>query len=88
MRESPFYQDILEEGLQKGRLEGFQEGRLEGLQEGRLEGLQEGLPKGRQEGIRWLLSKIVPVLQRGGFPVEGILALSGLTLADLDLDEK
>lgn len=60
MRESPFYQEILEEGRQEGR----------------------------QEGIRGLLSKIVPVLQRGGFPVEGILALSGLTLADLDLEDK
>jgi predicted transposase/invertase (TIGR01784 family) len=33
MRESPIYQEILEEGKQAGRLEGRQEGRLEGSQE-------------------------------------------------------
>lgn len=60
MRESPFYQDVLEEG----RHEGF------------------------QEGIRWVLSRIVPVLQGEGFPVEGILALCDLTLADLDLEDQ
>ena len=36
MRESPIYQEILEEGKQAGRLEGRQEGRLEG----RLEALK------------------------------------------------
>jgi hypothetical protein len=35
--ESPFYQQILEEGAKKGRQEGRQEGRVEGRQEGLIE---------------------------------------------------
>jgi len=45
MKESAFYQDILQEGRQKGRQEGRQEGRLEG----RLEGEREGKLKVGQQ---------------------------------------
>ena len=76
MRESPFYQDILEEGRQEVFQEAFQEG------------FEEGFHEGFHEGIRWVLSRIVPVLQGEGFPVEGILALCDLTLADLDLEDQ
>jgi predicted transposase YdaD len=33
LRESPWYQEILKEGLEQGRQEGWQEGRQEGRQE-------------------------------------------------------
>ncbi len=51
LRESPFYQEIL------------QEGREEGLQEGREEGLQEGLEKGRQEKLQVLRDTLLNVVQ-------------------------
>ncbi|MEC4982942.1 MAG: Rpn family recombination-promoting nuclease/putative transposase [Oscillatoria sp. PMC 1068.18] len=54
LRESPWYQQILQEGRQEGRLEGRQEGRLEGRQEGRLEGQLEE----RQLRIQGLISGI------------------------------
>ncbi|WP_244982417.1 Rpn family recombination-promoting nuclease/putative transposase [Cylindrospermopsis raciborskii G7] len=45
LRESPWYNEILKEGLQEGELRGEQRGRQEGLQEGRQEGRQEGQRK-------------------------------------------
>jgi len=42
LQESPWYNQILQEGLQRGIQEGRQEGLQKGLQEGRQEGRQEG----------------------------------------------
>lgn len=50
LRESPWYNQILQEGLHEGHLQGFQEGHEEGLQEGRRKGRQEGRQEGRQQG--------------------------------------
>ncbi len=52
LKESPWYQEILQEGQEKGLQIGFQEGRQEGLQEGRQEGLQEGRQEGLLEGMQ------------------------------------
>ncbi len=41
LQESPWYQEILQQGERKGREEGKQEGREEGKQEGREEGREE-----------------------------------------------
>ena len=54
-------QSILEEGLQKGRLEGKQEGRLEGRQEGKQEGLLEGRQKEREANILGMLKEKIPM---------------------------
>jgi predicted transposase YdaD len=43
LRESPWYQEIVQEGVQKGQQKGFQEGRKEGLREGLREGTQKGM---------------------------------------------
>jgi len=43
LRESPWYQEIVQEGRLEGLQEGLQKGLQEGLQEGRQEGRQEGL---------------------------------------------
>ena len=49
-------EQLIEEGMQKGRQEGMQMGRQEGMQMGRQEGMQkgrqEGMQKGRQEGMQ------------------------------------
>jgi predicted transposase YdaD len=50
LRESPWYNQILQEGLHEGHLQGFQEGHEEGLQEGWRKGRQEGRQEGRQQG--------------------------------------
>ncbi|HEV8484203.1 MAG TPA: hypothetical protein VGV87_11720 [Blastocatellia bacterium] len=63
LKESSFYQFIVEEGLEEGRKkgleEGRQEGREEGLKEGRNEGLKEGLKEGRAQGVAETLNKLV-----------------------------
>jgi flagellar biosynthesis/type III secretory pathway protein FliH len=43
LRESPFYQEILQEGREEGLEEGLEKGHLEGKLEGKLEGLRETL---------------------------------------------
>ncbi len=51
LKESSFYQFIVEEGLQ--------EGRKKGLEEGLKEGLTQGLTQGRAQGVAETLSKLV-----------------------------
>ena len=43
LRESPWYQEIVQEGLQKGIEQGLQQGREQGLQQGVLEGQREAI---------------------------------------------
>ncbi len=49
------YQQVMDRGLQKGRLEGLKEG----LQEGLKEGLQEGLKEGRSNEARALVQRLL-----------------------------
>ncbi|MFQ5857975.1 MAG: hypothetical protein ACE5LU_20410 [Anaerolineae bacterium] len=51
LRESPWYQEIVQEGFLQGRQAGIQEG----IQEGRQEGIQEGIQKGLVEAVLHLL---------------------------------
>ncbi|TVQ51597.1 MAG: Rpn family recombination-promoting nuclease/putative transposase [Spirulina sp. DLM2.Bin59] len=74
MRESTFYQLMLQEARQEARQEVLQEGRQVGLQEG------------RQEGRLSLLRTIVPILQGWGMPIEPILKVAGVTLEELKLE--
>ena len=55
LRESPYYQEILQEGREEGIVKGLEEG----LQKGRKAGLQEGVQKGKLEGQRETLLAIV-----------------------------
>jgi predicted transposase YdaD len=45
LRESPYYQEILQEGYQEGRQEGREEGKLEGQREALLAIVQFRFPK-------------------------------------------
>ena len=91
LRQSPWYEEILEEGREIGRQEGVQEGR----EIGRQVGLQEGRQEGQQEGMRLAMEEsIMRVLRhRFGPPPDDIhpalrqLPLSTLEgLIDLALD--
>ena len=55
LKQTRFYQEVVEEGRQEGMQKGRQEGRQEGMQEGR----QEGMQKGRQEGEQILLQRML-----------------------------
>jgi predicted transposase YdaD len=68
LRESPWYEQILQEGEQKGIQEGLQQGIQQGLQEGMREGIQEGI----QQVATNMLSK--------GMSAEEISDLTGLTV--------
>ena len=74
IRESPIYQEILSEGLEKGREEGL----TEGLEKGREEGLTQGLEKGRLEAVRATLTNVVQRL----FPDLASLAHQQAALMD------
>ena len=43
MQESPFYEHVLQQGVEQGVEQGKAEGRLEGKAEGRLEGKREAV---------------------------------------------
>ncbi|MEM8640748.1 MAG: Rpn family recombination-promoting nuclease/putative transposase [Cyanobacteria bacterium P01_G01_bin.54] len=71
MRESVIYQDILQMGRQEGRQEGIEEGRQEGIEEGR-----------RLERYV-LLRQVVQFLREQNIPVDRLLGIFGVTLAEL-----
>jgi hypothetical protein len=45
LRDSPYYQEILQEGREEGREEGLEKGKLEGLRQAVLDVVQERFPK-------------------------------------------
>jgi flagellar biosynthesis/type III secretory pathway protein FliH len=61
LRESPYYQEILQEGREEGIVKGLEEGLQKGLEEGLQKGLQEGVQKGKPEGQRETLLAIVQI---------------------------
>ncbi len=84
LRESPWYQEILQEGLKIGRREGLEVGRREGLEIGRRkgleEGLEEGLRKGRQQGLLDFLA-----YRFGQVPARIQTRLAARSLAELNV---
>jgi len=61
LRESPWYQEILKEGLAQGQQQGRQQGQQQGLQEGLQEGLLSGIELGLElkfgsEGLQLMLT--------------------------------
>ena len=59
LRESPYYQEILQEGREEGLVKGLEEGLQKGHKAGHQEGIQEGVQKGKLEGQRELLLALV-----------------------------
>ena len=55
LRESPWYQEILQEGLAQGLAQGLEQGFEQGREQGREQGLEQGLLQGRREDILQLL---------------------------------
>ena len=71
MQQSVIYQEILQEGEQKGRQEGEQKGR------------QEGEQKGRQDGERSLILRLLS-RRVGILPSEARLQVESLSLEQLE----
>ncbi|MEB3174102.1 MAG: hypothetical protein VKN60_02780, partial [Cyanobacteriota bacterium] len=71
MKESTIYQEILQEGEQRGLLKGEQRGLLQGKQEGKLEGKREG----KLEVAQRLLGR--------GLPVSEVISITELSAEDL-----
>ena len=59
LRDTPAYQQILEEGLEEGMEKGLQQGLEKGLQQG----LQQGIEKERQERLQSLRQTIIDLVQ-------------------------
>jgi predicted transposase YdaD len=51
LRESPWYVEILQEGLEQGREQGLEQGREQGLEQGREQGRRQGILEGRRQDI-------------------------------------
>ena len=75
MKESVIYQDILQTGEQQG------------IEKGLEQGIEKGLEQGIEKGRRSLLLQILPILRRLNVPVEQILNVVGVTLAELEQDD-
>ena len=71
MKESAVYQEILQEGEQRGLLKGKQEGEQLGLLKGKQEGEQLGLLKGKLEVAQKLLER--------GLSLAEVISLTGLS---------
>ena len=52
LRESPLYQEILQQGMQQGLQQGMQQGLQQGMQQGLQQGMQQGLQQGILQGHR------------------------------------
>ncbi|MGL5033670.1 MAG: hypothetical protein ACRC6M_07710 [Microcystaceae cyanobacterium] len=87
MKESAVYQEILQEGEQRGLLKGEQRGFLKGEKQGLLKGEQMGLLKGEKQG---LLKGEQMGLLKGKLETIPLLTKLGLTIAEiaeeLDID--
>lgn len=79
LRESPWYQEILEEGLERGLQQGLEQGLEQGLQQGLEQGLQEGLRQGAQRQLLRVLEH-----RFGPVPSEVQERLRRLHLAELE----
>ncbi|MFB2839385.1 Rpn family recombination-promoting nuclease/putative transposase [Floridanema evergladense] len=51
LHESPWYQQILQQGMQQGMQQGIQQGMQQGIQQGIQQGMQQGLKQGLLSGI-------------------------------------
>ena len=80
-------EQLIEEGMQKGRQEGMQKGRQEGMQKGRQEGMQmgrqEGIQMGRQEGVREERQELAQNMVAEGLAIETIVRVTGLSEKDV-----
>jgi hypothetical protein len=61
IRESSFYQEILEEGLEKGIQKGIEKGLEKGIQQGIQQGIQEGVQAGLTRGHQEILRDLVAI---------------------------
>ena len=52
-------EQLIEEGMQKGRQEGIEEGVQKGMQKGRKEGIEEGMQKGTSKALHTLARNMV-----------------------------
>ncbi|MEO7142444.1 MAG: hypothetical protein ABI165_02975 [Bryobacteraceae bacterium] len=95
IKESDFYQEILEEGLAKGQAEGLAKGEAEGLAKGEAKGEAKGLAKGRVEATRRLAAQViaarfpelkVSVEQLAGLDADAVEALLGRILKTDDIE--
>jgi flagellar biosynthesis/type III secretory pathway protein FliH len=78
LRESPYYQEILQEGREEGLVKGLEEGLQKGRRAGHQEGVQEGVRKGKLEGQRELLLAFV----QARFPTMASLTKKLITIID------
>lgn len=71
---------ILKDTVYTAREEGEFEGRKKGIAEGLQKGLEEGMEQGKQEAMK----SVAKQLKITGMPVEQIVAVTGLSLSEIE----
>ena len=84
MEESVVYQEILREGLAKGKAEGLAKGKAEGLAKGKAEGLAKGKADGKVEAT----NQIAINMLRSNMSQDLVAQLTGLTLKQIQKLQK
>jgi predicted transposase/invertase (TIGR01784 family) len=84
MEESVVYQEILREGLAKGKAEGLAKGKAEGLAKGKAEGLAKGKADGKVEAT----NQIAINMLRSNMSPDLVAQLTGLTLKQIQKLQK
>ena len=75
------YQQGIEQGIEKGRMEGMEEGIIKG----KSEGLEEGIDRGIKMGEESALIKVATALLADGASIEKISFLTGLSESEIKL---
>ncbi|WP_017652128.1 DUF4351 domain-containing protein [Fortiea contorta] len=83
LRESPWYNEILAEGLQQGIQQGVQQGIQQGVQQGIQQGVQQGIQQGVQQGVR---NQLIRILRQrfGEIPEEVEVSFEGKNVEQLE----
>ncbi len=79
LRESPWYQEILEEGREQGLREGLERGLEQGVERGLEQGVEQGLEQARRDDLQRVLAH-----RFGALPADIEAALQRLDLGQLE----
>ena len=79
LRESPWYQEAVQQGIEQGVQQGIEQGVQQGIEQGVQQGIEQGVQQGRRESLLRLLQ-----LRFGEIPPEIEAALQGLSLEELE----
>ena len=88
MKESVIYQDILLEGIAKGKAEGIAKGKAEGIAKGKAEGIVKGKAEGIVKGKAEERNQIALKMLGSGMSADLVAQFTGLTIKQIEKLQK